>query len=67
MAVRCLAPDQGTATAGSGLQLDAAPAALAAWGDQRLQLRGAHPRHGLEVSHHDQHPIGPPGFRINTA
>jgi hypothetical protein len=55
------------ATSGSGLQLDAAPAALAAWDDQRPQLRRAHSRHGLELIHHDHHPIGRPGFRINTA
>jgi hypothetical protein len=37
------------------------------WDDQRPQLRRAHPRQGLEVIHHDHHPIGRPGFRINTA
>jgi hypothetical protein len=62
-----LAPDQGAATAGSGFRLHAALAALAAWDDQRPQLRRAHPRPDLEVIHHDQHPIGRPGFRINTA
>jgi hypothetical protein len=62
-----LAPDQGAATAGSGLQLDAALTAMAEWGDQRPQLRRAHPRQGLEVIHHDHHLIGRPGFRIKTA
>ena len=62
-----LAPDQGATTAGSGLELDAALAALAGWDDQRPKLRRAHPRQGLEVIHHDHHPIGRPGFRINTA
>jgi hypothetical protein len=36
-----LAPDQGLATAGSVLQLDAARAAMAAWDDQRPQPRRA--------------------------
>ncbi len=62
-----LAPDQGAATAGSGLEVDAALAAVAGWDDQRPQLRLAHPRQGLEVIHHGHHPIGRPGFRINTA
>jgi hypothetical protein len=62
-----LAPDQRAATAGSGFQLHAAPAAVAVWDDQRPQLRRADPRPGLEVIHHDQHPSGRPGFRINTA
>ena len=62
-----LAPDRGTARPGSVLQLDAARSALAARDDQRRpQLRRGHPRHGLEVIHHDHHPIGRPGFRINT-
>lgn len=62
-----LAPDEGPTTAGSGLQLDAALAALAWWEDERPQLRRAHPRNGLEVVHHGHHAIGRPGFRINSA
>jgi hypothetical protein len=42
-------------------------AAVAGWDDQRPQLRRGHPRHGLEVIHHDHHPIGRPGFRIYSA
>jgi hypothetical protein len=58
---------RGRPTAGSVLQLDATLAAVAGWGDERPELRRAHPGHGLKVSHHDHHPIGRPGFRINTA
>jgi hypothetical protein len=62
-----LAPDQEPARAGSGFELDAAVAAVTRRGDQRPQPLRAYPRPGLEVIHHDQHPIGRPGFRINRA
>lgn len=62
-----LAPDRGSARAGSGLQLDATVAAVPGRDDQRPQLPRSHPRNSLEVIHHDHHPIERPGFRINTA
>ena len=62
-----LAPDHGLARAGSGLELDATRSAVAGWDRECPQLRRALPRQGLEVIHHDYHPIGRPGFRINTA
>ena len=48
-----IAPDQGAATAGSVLQLDAASAALAGRADQRPQPRRAHPCEGLDLIHHE--------------
>jgi hypothetical protein len=62
-----LTPDEGAARPGPGLKLDAAVAAMAGRGNERPKLRRGHSGHGLEVIHHDHHPIGRPGYRINTA